>query len=223
MTEANNSTLIFDFDGTLANTFDLVVDAVNSLASDYGFEPVSPAHCDYLRGLPAHKVLKLMSVSWYRIPELIIKVQRYMKSRMDSVHFYPGIAEAIVSLKSAGFSLGIITSNSCENVEILLKKHQCNEFSFIHSARHVFGKSKALKVIIKQRGLDKHSVYYIGDETRDIDAAKLCGIKSVAVTWGFNKKELLMASHPSLLIDHVDELSTCLKNYHAESSIKSSR
>ncbi len=199
-------TLIFDFDGTLANTFDLIVDAVNALSKDYGIEPLSALQLDYLRGLPARKVLKMLGVAWYHIPELILKIQRYMKSRMHSIAMYPGIEDAIVALSADGFSLGIITSNTRENVEILLNKHHCNHFGFIHSARHVFGKSKTLKKIIHRQGLDTNHVYYIGDETRDIDAAKSCGIKSVAVSWGFNKRDLLMSSKPFLLIDDLAEL-----------------
>jgi phosphoglycolate phosphatase len=204
--QATAPVLIFDFDGTLANTFELVIEAVNSLANEYHFERLSSSQIDYLRGLPAHKVLNVLDVSWYHIPELIIKIQRYMKSRMHTVHLYPGIAETLSMLNAKGFSLGIITSNSRENVEILLEKNNCNHFHFIRSAKHIFGKAKALNKVIKQHGLDKNQVFYIGDEVRDIDAAQQCGIKSIAVSWGFNKKSLLLSSEPDLLVDNMHEL-----------------
>jgi len=41
--------------------------------------------------------------------------------------------------------------------------------------------------------------FYIGDETRDIDAAQQCNIPSIAVAWGFNSEQTLMRSKPSYL------------------------
>ena len=204
--------LLFDFDGTLANTFSLIVEAVNALAPDYGYEPLTATQLDCLCGLPARQVLKLMDVSWYRIPELILKVQRYMSSRMSCVNLYPEMLNTLAALKQQGSRMGIITSNSRSNVERVLSRHQCHDFDFIHSSRHLFGKSKSLKAVIKRMGIDTHAVYYIGDETRDIDAARGCGIQSVAVTWGFNKRELLLSNQPDFLIDSVDELRTFLLN-----------
>lgn len=207
MTEAKNTqAFIFDFDGTLANTFGIVVRAMNQFSRDYGYEPISEAELDYLRGLPAHQVLKSLGIPWYKVPDMILRFQRYVKTHMVEVELFPLVVDILIALKSKGYVLGIITSNSRENVELLLKKHACDALDFIHSSRHFFGKAKTLKKVIKQWGLDKQSVYYIGDETRDIDAARICGIKSIAVTWGFNKRNLLEAHKPDFLIDELMEL-----------------
>ena len=206
MNYKNTPAFIFDFDGTLANTFDIVVRAMNQFSEHYGYEPVSEDRIDYLRGLPAHQVLKSLGIPWYKVPDMILRFQRYVKDHMVEVELFPSVVDALMMLKSRGHILGIITSNSRENVTLLLKKHECETLDFIHSSRHLLGKATTLKKVIKQWGLDKNLVYYIGDETRDIDAARSCGIKSVAVTWGFNKRTVLEAHKPDYLVDSLDDL-----------------
>lgn len=202
--------VIFDFDGTLANTYDLVVRAVNTFSRAYGFEPLSPHKLEYLRGLPAHQVVKVLGVSWYKLPDLIIKLRQYMKAHIHEVTIYPHMTETIHALKKQELLLGIITSNSYENVTLCLKSNHCHVFDFIDSSRHLFGKAKVLKKIMRQRQLNKTAVYYVGDEVRDIEAAKRCGVHSVAVTWGFNKKDILIANQPSIIIDEVIALKDLL-------------
>ena len=103
--------------------------------------------------------------------------------------------------------MGIITSNSKKNVEKFLKKHNLNDiFDFIDSSTRILGKSYQIKSIIKKHRLDKDSVLYIGDETRDIEATKKVGIKVAAVTWGFNSSERLSQFSPDYLIDEPEQL-----------------
>jgi phosphoglycolate phosphatase len=94
-------------------------------------------------------------------------------------------------------SLGILTSNSLENVAAWLEHNKIqNLFSFIHVESNYFGKKHVLRKIIKAYQIDKSQAFYIGDETRDIKAAKECGIYSIAVTWGFNSEKILSQQQP---------------------------
>jgi len=199
-------TYIFDFDGTLANTFDLILEAVNYYALQYGYTPLTHTEAVKLRSLSAQKVLVGLGLSHWKVFELMLKVRRYMQSRMQQVNFYPGVLEVLQHLKAEGHDLGIVSSNSAKNVSMLLQKENCHLFSFICPSSHLLGKARVLKRLLKEKKLDKNQVYYIGDEVRDIEAAHHCGIQMIAVSWGFNTKELLVTKHPKYLIEAIQEL-----------------
>jgi len=199
-------TYIFDFDGTLANTFDLVLEAVNYYAAQYGYTPLTQAEAVKLRSLSAQKVLAGLGLSHWKVFELMLKVRRYMQSRMQQVNFYPGVGEVLQHLKAEGHDMGILSSNSVKNVSLLLQKENCHVFSFILPSSHLLGKARVLKRILKEKKLNKNNVFYVGDEVRDIEAAHHCGIPMVAVSWGFNTKELLATKHPKYLIEAMQEL-----------------
>jgi phosphoglycolate phosphatase-like HAD superfamily hydrolase len=59
---------------------------------------------------------------------------------------------------------------------------------------------------LRKESLNPEEVVYVGDETRDIEAAKKSQIKVIAVTWGFNSKQVLAAQNPDFLIDRPEEL-----------------
>ncbi len=84
-------------------------------------------------------------------------------------------------------SLGILTSNSSENVISWLEIHKIGHlFDFIHAESSYFGKKHILKKLTKSYKMDSSQTFYVGDETRD--SARKCNI---AVTWGLTQKQLL--------------------------------
>ena len=104
------------------------------------------------------------------------------------------------------FQIGILTSNTQENVKQFLGKNELNFFDFIRTGKSVFGKSHIINKIIKQRHASKSEAFYVCDEVRDIEAAKKSGIKSIAVTWGYNTKDALIKENPDFLVNSPDEL-----------------
>jgi len=104
------------------------------------------------------------------------------------------------------FHLGILTSNTQENVKQFLYKNELDFFDFILTEKSVFGKSHMINKIIKQRHVNKNDVFYVCDEVRDIEAARKSGIKSIAVTWGYNTKDAMIQENPDFLANTPDEL-----------------
>ena len=58
--------------------------------------------------------------------------------------------------------------------------------------------------MVLENNLDSANTYYVGDETRDIEAAKTAGVKSIAVTYGMNTKDVLQKSEPDIITDVFD-------------------
>jgi phosphoglycolate phosphatase len=199
--------IIFDFDGTIADTLDAVVSITNRLAGEFGYKQTSQEDLAILRNLNSRQIIKQSGVPIFKIPFLIRKLLLELNNEIQILSAFPGIKEALIELKNQGNSLGIITSNSKENVTAFLNKNGLQElFDFIYSGATIFGKSQVIKRVLKSENLNSEEVIYVGDETRDIEAAKTTHIKAIAVSWGFNSTEVLAKHNPDFLIHQPHEL-----------------
>jgi phosphoglycolate phosphatase len=184
--------LIFDFDGTLADSFDLVLDKINIIAEEFNFRKVALHEVEELRNYTSAQFIKFLNIPLWKLPRVILRSRQLVTNDVASLQTFANFGEVLK-----------------ENVSKFLARHQLLQyFSFIHEESGFFGKKKALQNIIKLNQLDKHKTFYIGDETRDVIAAKKCGIKSVAVTWGFNSRKVLAEQLPDYLLAQPDDLLT---------------
>lgn len=189
--------IVFDFDGTLADSFQLALSVWNQIAGPAGLRIVYPEAGFRLRGLPAGAVLQELGVAWHQIPRLIGPAKRQFGARIDEISPFPQIAEMLPALVEQGNSLHVVTSNSVENVEKFLKRNELEFFESIHSASAFFGKGRLLKQL--RRSFKDVPMVYVGDEVRDVEAARSANIPVVAVTWGYNTAALLAQAHPDQL------------------------
>ncbi len=204
-------TIIFDFDGTIADSLGLVIEIYRELTNDT--RKFTEEEYEEFRKLSARQVARAIGVSWWRVPLLLRKGRKIMRQRLGEVEVFDGLPEVIKELHGEGYNLQIVSSNSASNVRKFLKTHKLDEyFSSIRGDVGLFGKAKVLKQIIKKGNLNKNDTYYIGDEARDIVAAKKAGVKMVAVEWGYNHKNLLemllpyaMADSPKMLLKILSE------------------
>ncbi len=207
-----NKTIIFDFDGTIANTMDIAMEIYNNVAPEFHCNQADPKDKEKLRSKTGQELIKLAGISYLRLPFLILRVQKELHHRMADIQPITGILEALKEIKKAKFDLGILTSNSIKNVNVFLETHGLHGiFDFIYSGRNIFGKDKVIRKVLKTHKITLNSAIYVGDETRDIEAAKKVPIPVIAVTWGFNSKEILATLQPDGMVDRPEELLKCLK------------
>ncbi|BAY85194.1 phosphoglycolate phosphatase [Calothrix parasitica NIES-267] len=205
--------IIFDFDGTIADTVDALVNIANSLAVEFSFAPITPEEFLLLKNLTSREIFKYSGIPLFKIPFLLKKVKKELKNKIPELKPIQGIPEALLELKENGSRLGIITSNSKGNVQEFLKINNLdNFFEFVHTGVTIFGKTTIINNVLKQRQIKTQEVIYVGDETRDIEASKKAQIKICSVTWGFNSEEALAKQNPDFLIHHPRELVEVVKN-----------
>ncbi|MCA9496148.1 MAG: HAD-IA family hydrolase [Nanoarchaeota archaeon] len=199
--------IIFDFDGTLIDSYSLIVDCINQLAPKYGFRTLNPKE---LKNKPIKEIILELNISKLKLFSFTKNVKKLLESKINETNFFPEIIEIIKTL-SKDFQLAIISSSKKEIIDNLLERNNLNKyFDFVYSDSSLFGKSIVIEKAIKKYNLIKENIYYIGDEVRDIEAAKKTKIKSIAVTWGINSKELLVKSNPSYLITKPSEIFAIL-------------
>ncbi len=199
-------TVIFDFDGTLANTVELIARLYNEHAGEFGVLPVKEDEFESLREMGYKKAMKLKKVRFSRLPKMVRTILKEMRQQMGEVEPYEGIIEVLERLKARGISIGVLTSNESGLVHEFLRVHNFPSFDFVVSEKTYFGKEKALKRIMKRRGLNREDVIYVGDEPRDIVSSKKAGVRSFGVTWGLGGRTGLMKSPPDHLVNTPDEL-----------------
>ena len=198
--------VIFDFDGTIANTLPVIFAVINKLSSQVGIKQLSWDEFCELRSLSHLQLIK----KYYRVipylPSLIAKAHKEMNNLMEAVTPFDGIISLLISLQKKRLKLGILSSNAKDNIDLFIQKYNLDMFDFIHTEGNLFGKDKALTRLMKQYSLCKEETMYIGDETRDIDACSKIGLDIISVSWGFNTKESLQQHMPMFLVDRVEDL-----------------
>jgi len=207
--------IIFDFDGTLANTIDVIVDITNRLALEFGYKQTTQGELDKLKNLSSREIVKQSGISILKLPFLIKKVRAELNKEIKNIKPISEIKDVLYELSSRGHQLGIVTSNSKENIGEFLEKNEWQHlFDFVHSGTTLFGKSKIINNLIKQRKINREEIIYVGDETRDIEAARKSNVKAIAVTWGFNSAEVLAQQNPDFLVSQPQELLSAVMALH---------
>ena len=198
--------MIFDFDGTLAATLRETRRIFNEIAPDYGIRPVGEEEIDMLRHLSLRELLDHLRIPKRRVPLLIARGTRMMRAKIATLPMIPGMADVVRTLRDRCECMGILTSNASSNVEAFLDAHGLlDHFDFISSTSKLTGKSRHLKAICKTFSLNHNEILYVGDELRDLKAARKAGVPMAAVTWGFNSRKSLAAENPDYLIERPDE------------------
>lgn len=201
---------IFDFDGTIADTLDELILIFNKMADEYGFKKVDIQQKQILRGKESKDLFKMFNIPMWRLPAVVLRARKDLNSQITNIEIVNRLVEVIEKIAISA-TLGIITSNSEENVNKFFKRYGLdNTFSFIEQSKHLFGKHRVLMKVIKKYGYKKENVIYVGDETRDIEAAKKAGVVSVAVAWGFNSKNVLKKANPDYFVEKPEELCDLL-------------
>ena len=208
VSEQSVKIIIFDFDGTIADSFDTVLAISNRLAAEFGYPITSLEDANALKNLSSREILKQSNVPFFKLPFLLRRLRVELNREIARLQPIPGIKEALLELKQQGHHLGIVTSNSKENVIAFLDAQNMRDlFDFIDSGLTIFGKGRIIQQILRQKQIDPATAIYVGDETRDVEAARKIGIKVIAVCWGFNSCTVLAAQKPDSLVHKPAELA----------------
>ncbi len=194
--------ILFDFDGTLADTFSTTVAVLQELAKTHGRKIGSKT----LRNLGFSTLFKQEKVPFIQIPRLLRTIHDGIQQEIQTIPLFPYWKPVLRKLAKT-YRLGIFTSNAKSNVETFLKKHELSSlFTFIYTDSSVFGKHIALRRLCKIYKLQPTEIVYVGDENRDIQAGRKLGITVIAVSWGYNSKCLLQKEKAEYIIQSPKEL-----------------
>ncbi len=200
--------VIFDFDGTLADSVGMICEMIDNLTeSDFDKEELREISREGLV-----EISKKLNLPLWSLPFFIFKVKRNLKSKVSMIKPFPGISGLLQALKSEGCQLAIVTNNRTDIVKSFLKRNNLLLFSWISGTTFSFNKAKRMEKILSKKEIDPKKTIYIGDQVSDIIAARKAGMISLAVTWGFDSKDSLMRKCPDFIASDPDDIIKYIKS-----------
>jgi len=199
--------VIFDFDGTLADSFPWITKTINKVAEKFQFRQIHQHEHGLLRNYDATKLLKHLGLPLWKAPLIGNHMRRLMAEDIHTIPLFEGIDSMLQKLAQNGVKLAVVSSNSVENIAKVLGQELMSLISQFECGVSIFGKGLKLRKVLAKSGIPATESIYIGDEIRDIEAARHIGIASGAVSWGYNTVESLRARHPSELFSSVEDMA----------------
>ena len=198
--------IIFDFDGTIADSSMVFMQGWNQFAKQYGYLPVNEDDIKLARNMTIHECARKFRFPMYKIPVILPKIYSYFKQHITEVQVYDGMKDVLKQLKKAGFKLYILSSNDKANIETFLQHNGIDEIDEVLTSNKIFGKDYVLKKFMKMYGYQPNEVFYIGDELRDIQACNKCGIPFGWASWGLQGLELIKKEKPMHLFYKANDI-----------------
>jgi phosphoglycolate phosphatase len=200
---------LFDFDGTLADSRDWFLGIFDQVADRFGYRRLAPADLDRLRRLDTRAILHDLQIPLWKLP-LIERHMRGLVTRdIGQIRLFPGAVEMLASLRTGGIQVALVTSNTEPNVRRVLGPAADHITRFACGAS-LLGKAAKIRAVLRATATERERAILVGDEARDIAAARAAGIASAAVAWGYAAPQFLRSLNPTLFFEQMDEVAPSL-------------
>lgn len=203
--------VIFDFDGTLADSFPWFLKTINAVALRYHFKQIDPEQIDNLRALSGRELMAHLGIPWWKLPFVANAMRRSMKQQVGAIKPFAGVDKLLYDLHGAGIEIAIVTSNSQENVQAVLTPETLSLVSTLSCGAAMYGKQARFRQVLRKHGCSPADALSVGDEIRDAEASTASGIDFLGVAWGFTKPEALQKHTNKVICTNFDELLAVAK------------
>lgn len=181
---------IFDFDGTLADSFPFFVSVIDTLADRYSFKRVDAEEVEMLRGRSPRELMSHLGIAPWKLPAVAQGFMALMQERIEGIPLFDEVDTTLSYLTERGIVVALVSSNAHENVTRVLGT-SCRHFSHFECGASIFGKASRLRRVLRRVGIAPTAAIYIGDQPTDHEAARSAGIAFGAVAWGYGTPEVL--------------------------------
>ncbi|PDT87857.1 HAD family hydrolase [Bradyrhizobium sp. Y36] len=197
---------IFDLDGTLADSFPWFLRTINDIADRFGFRRVADEDIESLRHASTREILARLEVPLWKLPAIARHARRLKGEAAAEIALFAGVEAMLRTLAENDVQLALVTSDSEANAREKLGDAAAL-FSHFDCAASIFGKPAKFRRVIRRAGVPPSQVIAIGDEVRDIEAARAVGIACGAVCWGYAAPAALRALGPDHVFERMDEIT----------------
>jgi phosphoglycolate phosphatase len=203
------SLVIFDLDGTLVDSFPWFLRTVNDVADRFGFRRVRDDEVEALRHAGTREILSRLEVPLWKLPVIARHMRRLKSEQASGIALFDGADAMLHKLADAGLRLALVSSDSEANARIKLGTAAAL-FSDFDCSASIFGKSAKFRRVLRRAAAAPGRTIAIGDEIRDIEAARAAGIACGAVTWGYAAPRALRELGPDLVFERMDDIARAL-------------
>ena len=202
-TTATYRLVIFDFDGTLADSFPFFTSVFNRLAEQHGFNRISPDMAPAFRHYSITQIMAELALPAWKLPIVGKSFIALMRQNAASIPLFERVQEMLQALADRGVTLAIVSSNSYDNVSAILGPANAKLFSQFECGMSIFGKAARINKVVKKAGVARNEAIYIGDQVADLEAARKVDVSFGAVPWGYGSIESLRTHSPDMEFDSV--------------------
>lgn len=205
------ATLIFDLDGTLADTLPLIYESFNDAFVPITGQKLAPAEIRALFGPPDNYVIRSVLDPEHHDAAIARYVETYERRHRDLVELFHGIDDLLADAHAAGVKLAVVTGKSRNTALVTLDiLGVLHWFDVIYAGDDVDRqKPDPMALVMALDDLahgDPALAAMIGDSAADVLAGKGAGVATIGVLWGVPDHADLMAAGPDIVCDSVDEL-----------------
>lgn len=198
---------IFDFDGTLHDSFPWFLRVLGEVAARHGLRSIAAHEVEELRGMDTRALLAHMRVPAWRIPLIARDIRRLKAQQLDAIAMFPGAVTTLETLAARGIVMAIVSSDSEANVRAALGSAHARLISHWACGASLLGKAAKIGQVLRASGVPGHAAIKIGDETRDHEAALKAGVAFGAVTWGYAAPALLRSRAPEAVFESFEDIA----------------
>jgi phosphoglycolate phosphatase len=198
--------IIFDFDGTLADSFSFVAGLMEDISDRYHLPRVSEEQIRQYMRLDLKESIRAVQMPFWKIPLIAADVRKRMASEIDRICLFDGIEGVLHGLVARQKRIAVVSSNATGNIQKALGHENAALIQHFEGGVSIFGKTPKIRKVMQHMGADPSKTLYVGDETRDIQAAHQAGVACGSVAWGYTDVDALEALAPELVFYKVDEI-----------------
>ncbi len=207
--------IIFDLDGTLADTIEAITEAVNLSMEHFGYQTLS---CDAVRravGNGARMLIKrCMPKTDSSDSDKVSNVLSHYDDmyRLTYIHTdrcYDGVREAVIKLAENGFKIAILSNKQDEYVKALARAlFPSGVISLAQGQTDLPIKPDPTVplMIAKKLGVDPKECAFVGDSDVDVITAHNADMLQLSVSWGFRSKEVLLSAGAANIVDTPEQM-----------------
>ena len=208
--------IIFDMDGTLTQTNQLIYDSFNHIAKKYINKRLSPIEIVAFFGPPERAAVEHM-IGPIHIDEAMKEYYHFYQTRHNALaSLYPGIKELLAFVKERGIIVGLFTGKGRRTTEISLQEFGIGEYFDIvmtgDDVDHFKPSGDGIRKIMDRFSLGPDEVLMVGDAVADIRASRECGVRIAAVVWDSYGKETVMQTATDYLFHSVQEFRSWVEH-----------
>jgi len=196
---------IFDFDGTLADTFPVFRDVFDTVIERFALRRPTADEVEWLRRQPTADILRWLGVPMWQLPAIMRFARTRMQARASEITLFPGIAPLLAELAAAETRIAVVSSNAERTVRTVLGPTLMAQVSALRCGVGLLGKASRLRGVMRRERVDAAEVVFVGDEERDVTAARGAGVRAIAVAWGYADPSAL--AHADVVCDRVETLA----------------
>lgn len=187
---------IFDFDGTLADSFPFFMSVFNEIADEHGFRRVDAEQACRLRHYGPRDIMRHVGMPAWKLPLASRSFIERMRQNAERIPLFDGVGDTLRELDRNGMQLAVVSSNSEQNVRLVLGPELGALVGHFECGMSIFGKAARIRKVLRLAMVPATQALYVGDQSTDADAAHQAGVAFGAVTWGYASIEALRRVAP---------------------------